>query len=340
MSWKTLKHPGSRRIKKAFFVHRSTKIKPDGPWINNHPPLSPSLNGPLKKAFIVHQLFILKDQAPTAPLDRQHQQICSSAVHQAQAPTTLEESVHHSSLFFEIKPKSPRRSVQTQKLSEIRSSLFFEIKPKSPRRSVQTQKLSKIRSSLFFEFKPKSPRKSVHHCSSRSSPKALEDPSITILQDQAQKPLKICSSSFIQDQASTALGSIAHPINQHLTEIESEDQNRERLNFPCSQIGTPSGTISASHLFLRSRNSSALQKINGIKEGSNCSRNRRKEQKRPRRNWCHFGHHDSKHGKGYFCRLFHLCINSAKGTKAPKTRAFDHLSLTKGTKGGKPKEIL
>ena len=81
-------------------------------------------------------------------------------------------------------------------------------------------------------------------------------------------------------------------------------------------------------------------KINGIKEGSNCSRNRRKEQKRPRRNWCHFGHHDSKHGKSYFCRLFHLCINSAKGTKAPKARAFDHLSLTKGTKGGKPKEIL
>ncbi|KAM1859318.1 hypothetical protein ACFX13_011640 [Malus domestica] len=31
---------------------------------------------------------------------------------------------------------------------------------------------------------------------------------------------------------------------------------------------------------------------------------------------------------------------SAKGTKAPKARAFDHLSLTKGTKGGKPKEIL
>ncbi|KAM2938606.1 hypothetical protein FF1_038378 [Malus domestica] len=217
MSWKTLKHPGSRRIKKAFFVHRSSKIKPDSPWINNHPPSSPSLNGLLKKAFIVHQLFILKDQAPTAPLDRQHQQIRSFAVHQAQAPTALEESVH-------------------------RSSLFFEIKPKSPRRSVQAQKLSKIRSSLFFEFKPKSPRKSVHHCSSRSSPKALEDPSITILQDQAQKPSKIRSSSFIQDQASTALGSIAHPTNQHLTEIESEDQNRERLNFPCSQIGTPGGT--------------------------------------------------------------------------------------------------
>ncbi|KAM1045703.1 hypothetical protein ACFX2A_037501 [Malus domestica] len=199
-----ISYPGSRRIKKAFFVHRSSKIKPDGPWINNHPPSSPSLNGPLKKAFIVHQLFILKDQAPTAPLDRQHQQIRSFAVHQAQAPTALEESVH-------------------------RSSLFFEIKPKSPRRSVQAQKLSKIRSSLFFEFKPKSPRKSVHHCSSRSSPKALEDPSITILQDQAQKPSKIRSSSFIQDQASTALGSIAHPTNQHLTEIESEDQNRERL---------------------------------------------------------------------------------------------------------------
>ncbi|KAM1744290.1 hypothetical protein ACFX11_011193 [Malus domestica] len=209
MSWKTLKHPGSRRIKKALLVLRSSFIvlprsSPDGPWINNHPPSSPSLDGPLKKAFIVHQLFILKDQAPTAPLDRQHHRIRSSAVHQAQASTALEESVH-------------------------RSSLFFEIKPKSPRRSVQTQKLSKIRSSLFFEFKPKSPRKSIHLCSSRSGPKALEDPSITIRQDQAQKPLKIRSSSFIQDQASTALGSIAHPTNQHLTEIESEDQIRERL---------------------------------------------------------------------------------------------------------------
>ncbi|KAM2372411.1 hypothetical protein ACFX1X_047134 [Malus domestica] len=53
------------------------------------------------------------------------------------------------------------------------------------------------------------------------SPKALEDPSIIVLQDQAQKPLKIRSSLFfkikpkspledafitvIQDQASTAL---------------------------------------------------------------------------------------------------------------------------------------
>ncbi|KAM1718013.1 hypothetical protein ACFX11_025779 [Malus domestica] len=33
-------------------------------------------------------------------------------------------------------------------------------------------------------------------------------------------------------------------------------------------------------------------------------------------------------------------FTSAKGTKAPKARAFDHLSLTKSTKGGKPKEIL
>ncbi|KAM2224879.1 hypothetical protein FF1_018951 [Malus domestica] len=116
--------------------------------------------------------IVLPRSSPTA--------LGSTIIHlQAQAPTALEESVH--------------------------------------------------RSSLFFEFKPKSPRKSVHHCSSRSSPKALEDPSITILQDQAQKPSKIRSSSFIQDQASTAFGSIAHPTNQHLTEIESEDQNRERL---------------------------------------------------------------------------------------------------------------
>ncbi|KAM2957357.1 hypothetical protein FF2_024360 [Malus domestica] len=35
----------------------------------------------------------------------------------------------------------------------------------------------------------------------------------------------------------------------------------ERLKNSCSQIGTPSGTISTSHLFLRSRNSSTLPKL-------------------------------------------------------------------------------
>ncbi|KAM1082980.1 hypothetical protein ACFX19_021847 [Malus domestica] len=221
MSWKTSRFPKNQEsvLRSSFFQDQA----PTALWINNHPPSSPSLNGPLKKAFIVHHCSSRSSpkalEDPFKPKSsRRSVRHCSSSSSpkaledpfvtvlrvQAQALTALEESVH-------------------------RSSLFFEIKPKSPRRSVQAQKLSKIRSSLFFEFKPKSPRKSVHHCSSRSSPKALEDPSITILQDQAQKPLKIRSSSFIQDQASTALGSIAHPTNQHLTEIESEDQNRERL---------------------------------------------------------------------------------------------------------------
>ncbi|KAM2424946.1 hypothetical protein ACFX1W_022444 [Malus domestica] len=46
-------------------------------------------------------------------------------------------------------------------------------------------------------------RRQIHtsNRSSRSSPKALEDPFITVLQDQAQKPLEIRSSLFFKDQA-------------------------------------------------------------------------------------------------------------------------------------------
>ncbi|KAM2233164.1 hypothetical protein COP2_011974 [Malus domestica] len=184
----------------SFFVHRSSKIKPRRPLDQQSSTFKPKPQQPLGES--VHRSSTVHPQgsSPNGPFGLTTSTNPLISVHQVQASTALEESVH-------------------------RSSPFFEIKPKSPRRSVQAQKLSKIRLSLFFEFKPKSPRKSIHHCSSRSSPKAFEDPSITILQDQAQKPLKIRSSSFIQDQASTALGSIAHPTNQHLTEIESEDQN-------------------------------------------------------------------------------------------------------------------
>ncbi|KAM2065826.1 hypothetical protein ACFX1T_042368 [Malus domestica] len=43
-------------------------------------------------------------------------------------------------------------------------------------------------------------RQQIHtfNRSSRSSPKALEDPFITVLQDQAQKPLKIRSSPLFK----------------------------------------------------------------------------------------------------------------------------------------------
>ncbi|KAM2542347.1 hypothetical protein TB2_021785 [Malus domestica] len=113
-----------------------------------------------------------------------------------------------------------------------------------------------------------------NHPSSRSSPKALEYPFITILQDQGPKALEDPFITVIQDQASTALeetlilkikpqrlledplkstfkdqahgplkklptvhlrSSLDGPwinetsTNQYLTEIESEDQNRERL---------------------------------------------------------------------------------------------------------------
>ncbi|KAM1343725.1 hypothetical protein ACFX1Q_008522 [Malus domestica] len=73
----SLKHPGSRRIKKAFFVLHSSFFQDQAPtaiWINNHPPIQDQAPTALEESTIVHHPFI-----------------------QDQAPTTLEEStiVHH-----------------------------------------------------------------------------------------------------------------------------------------------------------------------------------------------------------------------------------------------------
>ncbi|KAM1479942.1 hypothetical protein ACFX2I_027149 [Malus domestica] len=152
MSWKTLKHPSSRRIKKAFFVLRSSffqdqaptalgstihqfKIKPQRPLKNFHQfKIKP--RRPLKKApsFIIRSSKI-KPQRPFG----------STIIHlQDQAPTALEESVLRSSFFQDQAPtalwinnvdKSTHPTVlqdQAQKPLKIRSSLFFKIKPKSP----------------------------------------------------------------------------------------------------------------------------------------------------------------------------------------------------------------
>ncbi|KAM2311934.1 hypothetical protein ACFXTH_022390 [Malus domestica] len=65
----SLKHPGSRRIKKAFFVSSFIVLprsSPDGPWIN-HPPIQDQAPTTLEESTIVHHPFI-QDQAPTALL--------------------------------------------------------------------------------------------------------------------------------------------------------------------------------------------------------------------------------------------------------------------------------
>ncbi|KAM0989492.1 hypothetical protein ACFX2A_013554 [Malus domestica] len=291
MSWKTLKHPGSRRIKKAFFVLRSSFFQDQAPtalWINNHPPI--------------------QDQAPTAleeSLLRSSKHHRSSSVHQDQAPTALGST-------------NINKSTHPTVLQD------------------QAQKPLKIRSSLFFKIKPKSPWRSVHHCSSKIKPKSpFEDPLKSTFKIKSTG-LKECSSL---DQArrpldqqnihkSTPYGDRIRGSNLREIEISVFTNWHAQWDNLCLSSLSP---------FKKFKRTS---KINGIKEGSNCSRNWRKEQERHRRKWCHFRHHDSKQGKSYFCRLFHLCINSAKGTKTLKARAFDHLSLTKGTKGGKPKEIL
>ncbi|KAM1164176.1 hypothetical protein ACFX2G_024193 [Malus domestica] len=157
--------------------------------------------------------------------------------------------VHRSS---KIKPQRPFGSTIIHQ---------FKIKPRRPLKKAPS---FIIRSSKIKPQRPFGSTTSTNpHTSNRSSrlsPKALEDPFITVLQDQAQKPLKIRSSLFFKiksqrlledplkstfkDQAHGPLKKLPtiHPrssingpwinktsTNQHLTEIESEDQNRERL---------------------------------------------------------------------------------------------------------------
>ncbi|KAM1059978.1 hypothetical protein ACFX2B_024434 [Malus domestica] len=223
----------------------------------------------------------------------------------------------------------------------------FKIKPRRPSKKVffvlhssffQDQAPTALYTNNHPPIQDQAPTalRSTSHRSSRSSLKALEDPFIAVLQDQAQKPLKIRSSPFaqihLQRSSPRPLKKLptVHPksslhgpwinkisINQHLTEIESDDQDREIEKFVFTNWHAQWDNLYLSSLspFKKFEHTS---KINGIKEGSNCSRNWRKEQERPHRKWCHFRHHDSKQGKSYFYRLFHLCINSAKGTRAPK----------------------
>ncbi|KAM1244872.1 hypothetical protein ACFX2G_036963 [Malus domestica] len=75
MSWKTLKHPSSRRIKKALFVLRSSFIvlprsSPDGPWINN-PPIQDQAPTTLEESVLRSSFVVLLRSSPNDPLDQQ-----------------------------------------------------------------------------------------------------------------------------------------------------------------------------------------------------------------------------------------------------------------------------
>ncbi|KAM1480988.1 hypothetical protein ACFX2I_028071 [Malus domestica] len=93
-----LKRPGSRRIKKVFFVHRSSKIKPRQPLDQQSSTFKIKPRRPLKKSFFVLRSSFFQDQAPTALWINNHPPI------QDQAPTALEESVLRSS--FIVLPRS------------------------------------------------------------------------------------------------------------------------------------------------------------------------------------------------------------------------------------------
>ncbi|KAM2676589.1 hypothetical protein EV1_003244 [Malus domestica] len=243
MSWKTLKHPGSRRIKKALFVLRSTiihqfKIKP---------------RRPLKKVFFVLRSSFIQDQAPTALWINNHPPI------QDQAPTTLEESVLRSSffvlrssLFQDQAPTALEESIFVHRLSKIKpqrpfgSTIIhqFKIKPRRPLKKKAPSFI--IRSS---KIKPQRP-----FGSTTSSPKALEVPFITVIQDQALTALeetlilKIKPQRLLEDPLKSTFKDQAHGL---LKKLPTE--------FSVFTNWHAQWDISTSHLFLRLRNPSTPQ---------------------------------------------------------------------------------
>ncbi|KAM1920561.1 hypothetical protein ACFX15_024342 [Malus domestica] len=161
--------PEESRKPSSFFVHRSSKIKP---------------RRPLKKVFFVHRSSKIKPQRPFG----------STIIHQ-----------------FKIKPRRPLKKV------------FFVLPRSSPdghwinHPPIQDQAPTTLEESTIVHhpfIQDQAPtalwinkRRQIHtsNRSSRSSPKALEDPFITVLQDQAQKPSEIRSSLFFKDQAQKPL---------------------------------------------------------------------------------------------------------------------------------------
>ncbi|KAM2913057.1 hypothetical protein COP2_043757 [Malus domestica] len=186
--------PEESRKPSSFFVHCSSRIKPQRPFGST----------------IIH----LQDQAPTALEEsvlrssfirsskiKPQRPFGSTIIHfQDQAPTALEESVLRSSFFQDQAPTAlwinKRRQIHTSNRSSRLSPKALE--------------------DLFITV------------SSRSSPKALEDPLKSTFKDQAHGLLKKLPT--VHPRSSLDGPWINEtPTNQHLTEIESEDQNRERL---------------------------------------------------------------------------------------------------------------
>ncbi|KAM1111976.1 hypothetical protein EV2_046007 [Malus domestica] len=148
----SLKHPGSRRIKKAFFVLRSSFFQDQAPTA-------------LEESVLRSSFF--QDQAPTALWINNHPPI------QDQAPTALEESVLRSS-FIVLPRSSPdgpwinHPPIQDQAPTALEESTIVHhpfIQDQAP-------------TTLWINNVDKSTHPTVLQ---RSSPKALEDPFITVL---------------------------------------------------------------------------------------------------------------------------------------------------------------
>ncbi|KAM2274110.1 hypothetical protein ACFX1S_043955 [Malus domestica] len=107
----------------------------------------------------------------------------------------------------------PQRPLWIDNINKSAHPPFIKPKPQRPLKKAFIVHHCSSRSSpkaLEDPFKPKSSRRSIRHCSSSSSPKALGNPFITVLQDQAQKPLKIRQSPFFKIKLKSPRRSV-HP---------------------------------------------------------------------------------------------------------------------------------
>ncbi|KAM2101023.1 hypothetical protein EV1_027878 [Malus domestica] len=168
----------------------------------------------LEESTIVHHPFI-QDQAPTA--------LWIHNINKSTCPTVLQD--------------------QAQKPLKICSSLFLQD---------QAQKPLKIRSSPLLKIKPQRLLEEstiVHHPFIQDqAPTALWIHNInkstrpTVLQDQAQKPLKICSSLFLQDQAQKPLKIRSSPLlkikPQRLLEDSLKSTFKDQAHNPLKKLPT------------------------------------------------------------------------------------------------------
>ncbi|KAM2947486.1 hypothetical protein FF1_034607 [Malus domestica] len=171
-----------RPLKKVFFVHRSSEIKPlTALWINNHPPIQDQAPTALEESLLRSSFIVLPRSSPQRPFG-------STIIHQ-----------------FKIKPRRPLKKV----FFVLCSSFFQDQAPTAlwiNHPPIQDQASTALEESTivhhpFIQDQAPTPLW-INNVDKSTHP--------TVLQDQAQKPLKIRSSLFFKIKPKSPWRSVHH----------------------------------------------------------------------------------------------------------------------------------